>query len=306
MIIFSQRIIKNKTELKPNLIAFRDELGHVLAWKRVTSEDTEEFENVGKVHLEAASITTVSAEYTNNDNCIKIFVQVKAGYIKIFSFNDNEFKTDSTIPCGTYTFCRMATLRCDLGTLISYPSVEVENAVNVLIEGKSYLVKNFTVQSAGMCLFTKLYSVEDEIILVCGYESGKLVISKWFYPPFEKHVILFEERLFEESCTDAELFNETIVAVSAGKSVKIIRNYETRTSIDIPFPGCNAVAIRSDGKLFVTGGWDGKLRYFSLKTGKLLAIIDHHFDAISSITFTSNSLLAASSDGTISLWTLYT
>lgn len=284
-------------------------MGHVLAWKKVTSEDTEEYENVGQVHLEAASITAVSAEQTN-ENCIKIFVQVKAGYIKIFLFKGTEFKVDGTIPCGTYTFCRMATFRRhEIGTLISYPSAEVENAINLLIEGKSYLVKNFMVKSAGMCLFTKLYSVEDQIILVCGYESGKLVIMK-FDSPYEKHVILFEERLFEESCTDADLFDETVVAVSAGKSVKIIRNFKVspkKINIELPFPGCNSVIIRSDGKLFVTGGWDGKLRYFSLKSGKLLAIIDHHFDSITSIIFKNdNSLLAASTDGTISLWTLYT
>lgn len=281
----------------------------MVAWKKVTSEDTEEYENVGQVHLEAASITTVSAEHTN-ENYIKIFIQVKAGYIKTFLFNGTEFKVDSTFSCGTYTFCRMATLRrLEIGTLISYPSTEVENAINLLIEGKSYLVKNFMVESAGMCLFTKIYSDEDQIILVCGYESGKLIIVK-FDPPYEKHFILFEERLFEESCTDADLFDETIVAVSAGKSVKIIRNFKVAPNeikIDLPFPGCNSVVIRSDGKLFVTGGWDGKLRYFSLKSGKLLAIIDHHFDAITSIIFKNDkSLLAASTDGTISLWTLYT
>lgn len=312
MIIFSQRISNNKLffKLYP---WFSDELGHVLAWKKVTIEDVEEYENVGKVHLESASINTVSAELVN-DYIFKIFVQVKAGYIKTLLFNNNGFKAESeTISCGTYTFCRMATLRCEIGTLISYPSTDLENAVNVLIEGKNYLVKNFLIQASGMCLFTKLYNVEGQIHLVCGYESGKLVVTK-IYPPLQRYDILFEERLFEESCTDADLFDGTIVAVSAGKSVKIIRNYVKPDSsimvYDLPFPGCNTVVIRSDGKLFVTGGWDGKLRYFSMKTGKLLAIIDHHFDAISSIKFRNDSdallLLAASTDGTISLWTLYT
>ena len=281
-----------------------------MAWKRVINEesDTEEYENVGKVHLKANSISTVSAVLIN-ENCIKIFVQVKAGYIKTFLFDNYKFYGESdAIPCGTYTFCRMDTLRFDNETLISYPSNEIENAVNVLIEGKSYLLKNFLTQSTGMCLFTKLYAVEDEVLMICGYESGKLVVIK-LYPSLKKHEIIFEDRVFEESCTNADLFNETIVAVSAGKSVKIVRNFKTeniKVTIELPFPGFNTVSIRSDGKLFVTGGWDGKLRYFSMKSGKLLAIIDHHFDSISDIKFRNDfELFAASIDGTISLWTLY-
>lgn len=280
-----------------------------MAWKRVTHEesDTEEYENVGKVHLKSASISNVSAVLIN-ENCIKIHVQVKAGYIKTFLFNNYEFyEENGAIPCGTYTFCRMDTLRFDNETLISYPSTKLENAINVLIEGKSYLLKNFMSQSqsTGMCLFTKLYAGEGEVVLmICGYESGKLIVLK-LTPSLKKHEIIFEERIFEESCTSADLFNETIVAVSAGKSVKIIRNFTTETdTIELPFPGFNAVAIRSDGKLFVTGGWDGKLRYFSMKSGKLLAIIDHHFDSISDIKFRNDfELLAACIDGTISLWT---
>ena len=279
----------------------------MLAWRRIKGEefDTIEYENVSKIHLEASSISTVSA-VLKNDNTIRVYVQVKSGYIKTFVFKNNEFHEETeSINCGTFTFCRMSVLKCNDEIIIAYPSAEVENAVNVLIDGKRSLIKNFMSQSSGMCLFTKLYAVKDGITMICGYESGKLVVLEISLSRTE-HTVLFEGRVFEESCTDADLFKETIVAVSAGKSVKILRDLKIEAKkIELPFPGCNTVAIRSDGKIFVTGGWDGKIRYFSIKSGKLLAIIDYHFDAISDIKFNDFDLLAASSDGTISLFTLY-
>lgn len=292
-------------------ICFRDELGNVLAWRRLKEEfETEEYEMIGKIHLKDCSITKVSTVLTK-DNCIKVFTQSKAGFIKTFSFVNAEFKENATdaIPCGTFTFCRMSTLKLGNEVVISYPSPEMENAVNVLIESEGirrYLIRNFMSNSSGMCLFTKLYAVQGEVFLLCGYEIGKIILAKLTFN--NEPEILFEERIFDESCTDADLIDGTIVAVSAGKLVKIIKDFSAvNCTVELPFAGCNSVAIRSDGRIFVTGGWDGKIRYFSLKSGKLLAIIDHHFDAISDLKFRPDfGLLAASSDGTITLFSLYT
>lgn len=48
-----------------------------------------------------------------------------------------------------------------------------------------------------------------------------------------------------------------------------------------------------------------RIRYFSMKSGKALAVLDHHFDTISDVKSCLEYSLAASSDGTISVWTLY-
>lgn len=60
-----------------------------------------------------------------------------------------------------------------------------------------------------------------------------------------------------------------------------------------------------DGVLFRFFKFVFRIRYFSMKSGKALAVLDHHFDTISDVKSCLEYSLAASSDGTISVWTLY-
>ena len=148
-------------------------------------------------------------------------------------------------------------------------------------------------------------------MLICGYENGRVIISDISY---EHCKVLYDEKVMEDSCIDADLHIDDLVAVGAGKSITIIRNPFSKTpsatKLSIPESGINSITIRSDGKLFVTGGWDCKLRFFSLKTGKLLAVINHHYEAITDVKIFKLGgrkfvTAAASSDGTVSLWSLY-
>ena len=321
---FSLRIITNwgfhSFEL---FVCFRDELGTVVAWRK-SGREIIEYENIHSIHLESSSITTVSAVRINDFTLI-VYVQVKSGYIYAFNFNETSgfAETGDPIPCGTFTFCRMSVLKLngtreEVKILLSYPSSKVENAIDILeIQGdyRCYLLKDFMVQNSGMCLFTKLKKLKDSrIILICGYESGKLVVANC-----GDGQILIEEKCFEdgESCTDADLYEGIeidsikLVVVGTGKTVKVIKGFDSPdpslTSLTLPFPGCNSVSIRFDGKLFVTGGWDCKLRFFSLKSLKLLAVVDYHYEAISAVEIRreDSSTIAACSDGTISVWTLF-
>lgn len=293
-----------------------DELGNVVAWRKSESEILE-FENIHRLHLNSSSITTVSAIRIRKD-LMAVYVQVKSGYIYEFNFNEiSGFKkVNDPIPCGTFTFCRMSLLKIKESgyVLLAYPSVNIENGINVVVlqkeDYRSYLLKDFMTQSSGMCLFTKLKRLKDSrIILICGYENGKILVINC-----ENGKLLFEDKCFEdgESCTDADFYEGVLVAVGTGKTIKIIKGllgFDKLTSavLKLPFPGCNSVSIRSDGKLFVTGGWDCKLRFFSLKSLRDLAVLDYHFDAISDVEIREedSSIVAACSDGTISIWTLF-
>lgn len=293
-------------------------MGKLVAWRRSDSELLE-FDNIHSLHLDSSSITTVSA--TRIDNDFVVYVQVKSGYIYQYNFNETSGfkKINNPIPCGTFTFCRMSLLKLkeSFKVLLAYPSVNIENAINVVMiqndDYRSYLLKDFMSQSAGMCLFTKLKQLKDlRIVLICGYESGKVLLIDC-----ENGQVLLDEKCFEdgESCTDADLYENgekvdiSLVVVGTGKSIKIIKGFNNSPSstITLPFPGCNSISIRADGKLFVTGGWDCKLRFFSLKSLKLLAVLDYHFDAISDVEIREedSSIVAACSDGTISIWTLF-
>ncbi|GEM12313.1 WD-40 repeat-containing protein [Rhodotorula toruloides] len=50
-------------------------------------------------------------------------------------------------------------------------------------------------------------------------------------------------------------------------------------------PGKSAVAVRSDGKLLATAGWDGELRLYSVKSLQPLAVLSHHRSSLQALDF---------------------
>ena len=81
--------------------------------------------------------------------------------------------------------------------------------------------------------------------------------------------------------------------------------------INIPSKGINSVSFRADGRLIVTGGWDGSIRLFRLKTLTPLAVLNTpHTEGIQSIAFTMvengfHYFAAGSKDSRISIWNMY-
>lgn len=116
-----------------------------------------------------------------------------------------------------------------------------------------------------MCLFVKLYwRRERHLVMMCGYETGVLSITA-IDPVTGARNLVLETRVLDESCTCADLHLDdgSVVAVGAGSTLKILRGVWTQgcvseTATELLHPGCSSVAIRDDGRLFVTGGWDAK------------------------------------------------
>lgn len=77
--------------------------------------------------------------------------------------------------------------------------------------------------------------------------------------------------------------------------------------------GINCVSIRKDQKVFCSGGWDGRIRIFSWKSLRPLAVLTEHKAAVVDISYSNDKvqlwnapIMAASGlDGQISLWNLY-
>lgn len=86
-----------------------------------------------------------------------------------------------------------------------------------------------------------------------------------------------------------------------------------KRQVTIRNEGILCCSIRGDGRIFATGGKDGRIRLFALRSGKPLAILTYHSNAIECVRFSSNQskessdylLVAASRDKTISIWSLF-
>ncbi|GAB4817411.1 hypothetical protein N2152v2_004457 [Parachlorella kessleri] len=87
----------------------------------------------------------------------------------------------------------------------------------------------------------------------------------------------------------------------AGGAVKV------RKAVPLKAPGVNAVAIRGDGRIIATAGWDGRVRVFKYRTGEPLAVLKYHRSAMTAVRFSPKThlLASASQDGTIALWSIY-
>jgi WD40 repeat protein len=66
----------------------------------------------------------------------------------------------------------------------------------------------------------------------------------------------------------------------------------------------NALALRSDGRLAVTGGYDGLLKWWDRKTGLLIRSVPSHSGPVSTVNFSTNGNLVLSGgiDGVIKVW----
>jgi WD40 repeat protein len=86
--------------------------------------------------------------------------------------------------------------------------------------------------------------------------------------------------------------------------LKIILKKDTT---ELTNPGVNCIRIRNrDDRIFVTAGWDFRIRVFAMKKTKLLCVLDFHKEAVNFLDFSNDNCLAAgSNEGLISFWNLY-
>ena len=84
-------------------------------------------------------------------------------------------------------------------------------------------------------------------------------------------------------------------------------NIINSTEITIPQKGISSIQIRPDNKIFATSGWDHRVRLFSMKSNKPLAISKYHSATVHSVAFNpiSNIIASGSSDSHIAIWSIY-
>jgi len=89
--------------------------------------------------------------------------------------------------------------------------------------------------------------------------------------------------------------------------------FECKQFLTVPHDGVSSVSVRNDRKIFACGCWDGKIRVYSVKSSKPLAVLNLHTDSIQCVIFDETNpihmkrkyLAAGSKDGTVSLWSIY-
>jgi len=75
----------------------------------------------------------------------------------------------------------------------------------------------------------------------------------------------------------------------------------------LPQQGLADVAVRPDGRIAATAGWDAKVRVWHVRKRQPLAILRWHSQQVACVGFSRDSMLLAAGgrDNAISMWSLY-
>jgi WD40 repeat protein len=153
-----------------------------------------------------------------------------------------------------------------------------------------------------MALSLSKHSSDGQLIVVSGYESGhvmvhlaqsnvvgepwswkKVLVSQPHSQPLLSLDVSQTESSFFTSSADAVITKFAIptkpsTAEAVEKSKKVLNTKHA---------GQQGLRMRSDGKIFATAGWDARIRVYSAKAMRELAVLKWHKDGCYAVAFAS-------------------
>lgn len=250
--------------------------------------------------VSVGSESCLAIKYLNNH-----FVsQEKGGDIKIWT---EDWTLKKTVKSEYIGFCK---IDIGFGCILCPES----NSVIRLVTHDGHVngtLLNESEANTGEIIALKCIKVLDNEYIIVTYETGILAL-------FQMNTGKISEAVITKDCPMALDFDgiSTGILGTSGDTViqfkidnlKLARSKE----VSITNPGVSCIQIRPDRKLFAAGCWDGRIRFFSMKTLKLLAVLDQHKENILDVCFVplpSGScewlLAAGGKDGRITLWDLF-
>jgi len=151
----------------------------------------------------------------------------------------------------------------------------------------------------GMVMALALFHRHDSLVLASGYEDGHIMVHcfagdthQWLKTassqPHTQPVLSLDlspsNDYFISSSADAILAKFSLSA-AAEPQTGSSSNTELEKSTNTKHAGQQGLKIRSDGRIFATAGWDQRVRVYSTKTLKELAVLKWHTDGCYAIAF---------------------
>ncbi|XP_076162771.1 guanine nucleotide-binding protein subunit beta-like protein 1 isoform X2 [Ptiloglossa arizonensis] len=244
----------------------------------------------------------------NNEN---LFVQHKCGLIKAYKKMESQWCLYKSIDIDYYHYCRFQAFseneifvplkKSNIG-ILSSSTFNVELKLNP---------SNF--ENLGEVMFIK--PLKNERLVLVGYEGGKLFL--W---DLRQRSIL--SSLTIETCPMALDFDSVLMKGIIGGPSNQLQVFTlsanhllcNKTNITLKNSGTSVITIRPDAKILAVGGWDSRVRIYSWKSLKPLAVLDQHRDTVHDIAYSSMKIDAcdvkymmatAAKDGYIALWDIY-
>ncbi|KAL4709702.1 hypothetical protein ACJJTC_007433 [Scirpophaga incertulas] len=244
-----------------------------------------------------------------------LVTQEKGGIIKIFELSSGGYNELATIIIDYPGFCRFAA-NTKL-ELLYVPDKDSKIYIyNFSGEKVGSLEPDKTAPKLGdpMCLKFVEFPC-DRPCLLAGYEAGWLLlwdlntsqcISKL---PTKECPMSVDYHLEQQRGMIGNVSNVIQIFYIGRKDLSMT----LKVDITIKNPGVNKVQSRKDGKVFVSGGWDGHIRIFSWYSLRPLVVLTEHKQAIQDVVYSTEKvslwkahiMAAGGLDGAITLWDLY-
>lgn len=211
----------------------------------------------------------------------KIITQEKEGSVKLWSVKKSSYQIESQATCGL-SFCKSILINEKLLVPQEQGCVDILN-MNDLTKINQL---NPERENLGSIMALQEVNLGSNSCVMAGYETGDVVL--WDLNTFQPcgHIQL-QDRLTSLTFDPA---SKRAVGGSASDILEVftINNaYEMALigECSITNQGCNIVKVRSDSKIVVSGGWDRRIRIFSCKTFRVLAVMSDHDGPITDIQF---------------------
>lgn len=193
---------------------------------------------------------------------------------------------------NTLNFCSFTVgPKSDTGTLVAYPGVHDGQVIVTSLpsEERVATVPPPKDVKTGMVMAIRLTYVENQLKVLVGYESGHACVWQrnkssdywertYTYKAHSQPILSLDVaptlNSFWTSSADAILARHPLVEGTS--ETKMV---QTRHA------GQQAVTVRSDEKIFATAGWDGRVRVYSAKAMKELAVLKWHKEGCYALAF---------------------
>ncbi|XP_034476161.1 guanine nucleotide-binding protein subunit beta-like protein 1 [Drosophila innubila] len=275
--------------------------------------------NRSALHFEVGSEPITNLHHTKEH----LVTQEKGGTITTYSISNSSYVKERSIPGNHLGYCRTALHINPNNTneqLLFYPceesSIGVLHVTDPAAPTQMLVPDDPQLPKLGSVTCFKPFECASQQFLLAGYESGHFLT--WDLSSGDMIDIM--ELAPEAMTVDYDsITNRGIVGGATDKLTTFSYQRQSMqmqrgTELCIKNPGVNCVRIRPDQKVFASAGWDGRIRIFSWKSLRPLAVLTQHKQGgVMDLAYSPQPvsmwrapiMAAAGMDAQISLWDLY-
>lgn len=191
---------------------------------------------------------------------------------------------------NTLNFCSFAMCHAEEGEiLIAVPGVQ-DGHINIMsLPTKNRIATLASPNSinTGMVMALGLVYQSDRLLLLAGYESGHACI--WAQQKSHHFKVMYLEKSHAQPILSIGIAHSQETWFTSAADAIIARHswnpsLETKV-MQTKHAGQQGLAVRNDEKIFATAGWDGRMRVYSVKSMKELAVLKWHGEGCYAVAF---------------------